>query len=178
MNHRPRILLVAGGFPLASETFVREQCLQLVERGVDLEILALRPGDGTWTAREQKAAIADRILAAVKRGVDGPLQPLENLRSRDENAQERMRIDAIWSALSLRCLADGIAPNLLTSRASLARWYLDGCDGQSPEPLFSANSWRWDAAGEWLEAFLNGKANLDLRWGEGRLHREDDGRPE
>lgn len=64
MNHRPRILLVAGGFPLASETFVREQCLQLVERGVDLEILALRPGDGTWTARERKAEIADRILAA------------------------------------------------------------------------------------------------------------------
>lgn len=70
MNHRPRILLVAGGFPLASETFVREQCLQLVERGVDLEILALRPGDGTWTAREQKAAIADRILAA---NIDRPI---------------------------------------------------------------------------------------------------------
>ena len=64
MNHRPRILLVAGGFPLASETFVREQCLQLVERGVDLEILALRPGDGTWTARERAAALADRTLAA------------------------------------------------------------------------------------------------------------------
>ena len=70
MNHRPRILLVAGGFPLASETFVREQCLQLVERGVDLEILALRPGDGTWTARERKAEIADRILAA---NIDRPI---------------------------------------------------------------------------------------------------------
>ena len=148
------------------------------------EIARLQPQDSEGLqrcrhlGRRNTSEFADRILAAVKRGVDGPLQPLENLRSRDENAQERMRIDAIWSALSLRCLADGIAPNLLTSRASLARWYLDGCDGKSPEPLFSANSWRWDAAGEWLEAFLNGKANLDLRWGEGRLHREDDGRPE
>ena len=55
MTSNPRILLVAGGFPLASETFVREQCLQLVERGVDLEILALRPGDGTWSERERAA---------------------------------------------------------------------------------------------------------------------------
>jgi colanic acid/amylovoran biosynthesis glycosyltransferase len=64
MTSNPRILLVAGGFPLASETFVREQCLQLVERGVDLEILALRPGDGTWSERERAAGIPDRILPA------------------------------------------------------------------------------------------------------------------
>ena len=64
MTSNPRILLVAGGFPLASETFVREQCLQLVERGVDLEILALRPGDGTWSERERDAGIPDRILPA------------------------------------------------------------------------------------------------------------------
>ncbi len=64
MKSKPRILLVAGGLPLASETFVREQCLQLVERGVDLEILALRPGDGTWSDRERNARISDRILAA------------------------------------------------------------------------------------------------------------------
>ena len=64
MKSNPRILLVAGSFPLASETFVREQCLQLVERGVDLEILALRPGDGTWSERERAAGLPDRILAA------------------------------------------------------------------------------------------------------------------
>lgn len=72
MTDRPRILLVAGGFPLASETFVREQCLQLVERDVDLDILALRPGDGTWSDREREAGIPGRILAAnIDRSIVG-----------------------------------------------------------------------------------------------------------
>lgn len=70
MTDRPRILLVAGGFPLASETFVREQCLQLVEREVDLDILALRPGDGTWSDRERRAGLSGRILAA---NIDRPI---------------------------------------------------------------------------------------------------------
>ena len=70
MTDRPRILLVAGGFPLASETFVREQCLQLVERDVDLDILALRPGDGTWSDRERRAGLSGRILAA---NIDRPI---------------------------------------------------------------------------------------------------------
>ncbi len=116
----------------------------------------------------------DRILEAVRRGVEGPPRPLENQRGRDENAEERMRIDAIWSALSLRCLADGIAPNLITSRANLSRWYLDRADGRSDEPLFAADTWRHDAAGAWLEAFLAGEAGLELDWVEGRLHRAPD----
>ena len=70
MTDRPRILLVAGGFPLASETFVREQCLQLVERDVDLDILALRPGDGTWSDRERRAGLSARVLAA---NIDRPI---------------------------------------------------------------------------------------------------------
>ncbi|MDE0888361.1 MAG: ribonuclease D [Phycisphaerales bacterium] len=147
------------------------------------EIARIQPQDAEGLqrcrhlGRRNTSEFAERIIAAVKQGIDGPLQSLEHLRSRDENAEERMRIDAIWSALSLRCLADGIAPNLLTSRASLARWYLDGCDGKSPEPLFTPDTWRWNAAGSWLEAFLDGKASLDLRWDDGRLHRADDGLP-
>jgi len=70
MTDRPRILLVAGGFPLASETFVREQCLQLVERGVELDILALRPGDGTWSDRERRAGLSGQVLAA---NIDRPI---------------------------------------------------------------------------------------------------------
>ncbi|MDA1026595.1 MAG: HRDC domain-containing protein [Planctomycetota bacterium] len=127
--------------------------------------------------RRNTSEFAERIIAAVKRGIDGPPQPFENLQTRDENAEERMRIDAIWSALSLRCLADGIAPNLLTSRANLAQWYINRCDGKSTESLFLPESWRWEAAGRWLESFLDGKSTLDLRWDDGRLHRADDVEP-
>jgi colanic acid/amylovoran biosynthesis glycosyltransferase len=55
-----RILVVTGGFPLRSETFVREQCTGLVEAGHEVEILALRPGDGTWSPRDLAAGLPGR----------------------------------------------------------------------------------------------------------------------
>lgn len=65
-----RVLLVTGGFPLASETFVREQAVELLERGVDLDILALRPGDGTWDHRDRRLDVAGRTRTA---SIDRPL---------------------------------------------------------------------------------------------------------
>lgn len=59
-----RVLMVTGGFPLASETFIREQAVELVEQGVDLEILALRPGDGTWGRRDLAVDLASRTRTA------------------------------------------------------------------------------------------------------------------
>ena len=56
--------MVTGAFPLASETFIREQAVELVEQGVDLEILALRPGDGTWGRRDMDADLASRTRTA------------------------------------------------------------------------------------------------------------------
>jgi hypothetical protein len=85
-----------------------------------------------------------------------------------------MRVDAIWSAMSLRALADHIAPTILTSRSDLAAWYMDRQAGATTDPLFPTDSWRHDAAGAWLEAFLKGEARLDLGWKDGRLVREAD----
>lgn len=115
-----------------------------------------------------------RIAAAIREALAGPMRPLESTRNRDETAEDRMRIDAIWSALSLRCLADHIAPSILTSRADLASWYLDRSAGRRSGPLFDPDSWRHDAAGRWLEDFLAGHERLELSWREGRLSRSDD----
>jgi len=59
-----RVLMVTGAFPLGSETFIREQAVELVEEGVDLEILALRPGDGTWGRRDLAVDLAARTRTA------------------------------------------------------------------------------------------------------------------
>ena len=63
-DRKPHVLVVTGAFPLGSETFVREQCVSLVERGCDLDILALRPGDGVWSPRDVEAGLADRVRFA------------------------------------------------------------------------------------------------------------------
>ena len=59
-----KVLMVAGGFPLESETFVRQQCVQLLSRGVELDVLALRPGDGTWSRRDLDCGLPSRVFQA------------------------------------------------------------------------------------------------------------------
>ena len=58
------ILVVTGAFPLASETFVREQCRSLVELGQNVEVLALRPGDGQWDAADLAVGLPERTRTA------------------------------------------------------------------------------------------------------------------
>lgn len=58
------ILVVATRFPLASETFVRQQCLDLVRAGHRVEILSLRAGDGAWIASEREAGLPALVRCA------------------------------------------------------------------------------------------------------------------
>ena len=64
MTRPLNILVVAGAFPLASETFVREQCRGLVALGQNVEILALRPGDNQWGPRDLALDLAGRTRVA------------------------------------------------------------------------------------------------------------------
>lgn len=125
-------------------------------------------------SRRTRVDHGPEILACIAEARNAPPQPLERLKIREETAEDRMRIDALWSALTLRCLADGIAPSLMTSRGDLSRWYLAreaGDDGLAP--LFPHDSWRHDVVGRWLEAFLAGEDGLTLGWEDGRLIRRD-----
>lgn len=68
------ILVVAGRYPLASETFVRQQCLGLMRLGHRVEVLALAAGDGAYTARERDERLPERTRCAhLERGVRGRL---------------------------------------------------------------------------------------------------------
>ena len=120
------------------------------------------------------AEFGDQIAERIKSAQEGPSRVLTGNKTRDETAEDRMRIDALWSALSLRSLADGIAPSILTSRSDLGAWYLARMAGESNRKLFPVDSWRHDAAGSWVESFINGKSELSLGWRNGRLHRGDD----
>lgn len=82
----------------------------------------------------------------------------------EESAQDRMRIDALWSIISLRCISQGMAPTLLLSRADLARWYL--ARAKDPQVhLFEASDWRSEALGKWLEGFVRGNSTFSVHWG-------------
>lgn len=76
-----KVLMITGGFPIASETFVSDQATGLLEAGVDLEVLALRPGDGTpFDERSRALGVPERVHHA---DIGRPLpQRLERLPGR------------------------------------------------------------------------------------------------
>jgi hypothetical protein len=57
--------MVTGGFPVGSETFVSDHVVGLLEAGCDLEVLALRPGDGTaFDERSIALGVPERVRQA------------------------------------------------------------------------------------------------------------------
>ena len=60
-----KVLVICGAYPLASETFVRDQCTGLLEAGCDVEILALREGDGSgFSELEKRLGVPRRLRQA------------------------------------------------------------------------------------------------------------------
>ncbi len=60
-----KVLVVCGAYPLASETFVRDQCTGLVEAGCEVEILSLRRGDGSaFSELEKRLGVPERLRQA------------------------------------------------------------------------------------------------------------------
>ena len=100
-----RVLLVAGEFPLASETFVRRQCLELVEQGVDLDILALRPGDGQWTEEDRRAGLPGRTRTVdIDRPLAGRLGRMPGRLLRVGLGSPRTAIAAVSPSLGWRAM--------------------------------------------------------------------------
>ena len=115
----------------------------------------------------------DRIAECVRRARDLPPTRDEHARLL-EDAAVRARIDAMWLALQARCLADDLAPNLLSSRSEFTDWCAAriarerrarrGESVSEPPAPFAAGDWRMQAAGQWLQGFIEGREELRLRW--------------
>jgi len=61
----PRILVVTGGFPVRSETFIRDHVTGLLDAGAEVTVLALHDGDGSaWDEDELRLGLSDRVRRA------------------------------------------------------------------------------------------------------------------
>lgn len=134
-------------------------------------------------------AHGERILATVERAKALPPTREEHAKLL-EDATVRAEIDALWLAAQARCLAMGLAPTLVMSRAAFTDWYAgriaarrraarrpDAEPAAPPSPLFDAGSWREEAVGAWLEAFVAGREGLELRWRAGLVTGNGHGPP-
>ena len=115
----------------------------------------------------------DRIAECVRHARELPPTKDEHARLL-EDAAVRARIDSMWLALQIRCMADDLAPNLLCSRSEFTDWCasriaLDRrrrrgeAAGEAPSP-FSVADWRSTAIGGWLQDFVEGRGTLNIRW--------------
>ena len=105
----------------------------------------------------------ERILATVAHAKSLPLEHDRIWAPPEESSEDRMRIDALWSVVTMRCIAMGVAPGILLTRAELSRWYI-ACKSGSESALFAADDWRREALGDWIERFVSGEGSLSLRW--------------
>ena len=113
--------------------------------------------------RRLRIDFGDRILALTSIAPDLPPHPGLVGGKSEETASQRMQIDALWSVFSTRCLAMGIAPGMIMSRSKLGGWYR-GRLNDPDLPVFDADDWRSEAAGDWLREFVAGRAGVDIRW--------------
>jgi colanic acid/amylovoran biosynthesis glycosyltransferase len=106
-THAPlEILVVAGRYPLGSETFVRRQCAGLLERGHRVEVLALAEGDGAWTGREREAGLPERTRCAhLERGALGRAASVPAQAVRLAARSPRALLGALSPALGARAVS-------------------------------------------------------------------------
>lgn len=110
---------------------------------------------------------AEQIAQAIDEGGKMPPEKLQHGKSFEESGEDRARIDALLAIVSARCIAMGLAPGMVVTRTELSRWWMTR-NTQKPEALFEAGDWRIDAAGNWLDGFLKGEANVTIGWKDGR----------
>ncbi|MDA1008144.1 MAG: HRDC domain-containing protein [Planctomycetota bacterium] len=109
------------------------------------------------------SSYGDRLLAAIAHGVAQPTERDADWIPQKEDAGDRMSVDALWSIITMRCIATGMAPSMLLSRSELAQWYLRRRRG-SHAPLFASDDWRDEALGRWLTGFLAGEERFEIGW--------------
>lgn len=115
----------------------------------------------------------DRIAECVRHARELPPTKDEHARLL-EDAAVRARIDSMWLALQIRCMAEDLAPNLLCSRSEFTDWCaariaLDrrsrrGEVGLEAPAPFPPDDWRTTAIGAWLQDFVEGRGTLNIRW--------------
>ena len=115
--------------------------------------------------RSTSRDFGNEILRVIEDAKNLPIERDRIWMSPQENADDRTRIDALWSIITMRAISMGIATTLILTRAHLSRWYL-GRDSTNA-PLFLVGSWREQAIGQWLANFLDGRETLNVGWKDG-----------
>ncbi len=115
--------------------------------------------------RQTATEFGEAILRTIEDARNLPIERDRIWINPEESAEDRTRIDALWSIITMRSISMGIATALILNRGQLSRWYLGRTT--TAEPLFAASSWRQDAIGKWIDAFLDGRETLSLGWKDG-----------
>jgi ribonuclease D len=172
LSLRPRVMTILRELVVLRHTIAGElnkPPRAVLPDGAMLEIARRKPesvadlADVRGMPRPIVQSHGERILSTVQLAKSLPVEHDRIWTPPEESSEDRMRIDALWSVVTMRCIAMGVAPGIILTRAELSRWYL-GRKGGAAGPLFPADDWRRDALGDWIERFVAGEGTLSLRW--------------
>ncbi|MSR28473.1 MAG: hypothetical protein EXS03_02720 [Phycisphaerales bacterium] len=171
---RPRIMTVLRELVVLRHALAKELNLPprtVIPDGPLLEVARTRIaetsglGEVRGFPRHIASSHGDEIVRTIVAARALPLDRDRIWMAPEESAEDRTKIDALWSIITMRCISMGLSTGLVLTRAELSRWYL--ARGTSRAPLFPEGSWRAQAIGSWLDGFLDGRETLSLAWRDG-----------
>jgi len=109
------------------------------------------------------------IVAATRAGLNAPAADMPEPRAVEESPSDKHRADALWALVQCICIGKSVDPDLVTSRAEVARWYRSLADGSNGEDFRLMTDWRREAVGELLLKMIRSGAKVEVEWVEGRL---------
>lgn len=109
------------------------------------------------------------LVAAVERGLRAPREDLPEIRSTEENAQEKFRTDALWAVVQTICIGKKFDPTLVTSRQEIADLSRRLAAGTPLEDLRVMRGWRKTVLGTPLLQLMDGQLHCQLGWRDGAL---------
>lgn len=120
--------------------------------------------------RPVRVAHSKEILAAIAQGLQQRVRVEPEIRKSDELPSEQFRVDSLVATAQTICMARGIDPQIVFTRADMAELARALAGGQDTAMCRVMQSWRGDVVGRQLVQFYRGEAPLQFAWREGMLH--------
>ena len=170
---------VARARDVPPRTFLRDDVLVRLARASVTKVAGL--GSIKGLPRPVRERYGNEIIEATLQGIDRDAESPKQARMPEESFADRMRIDSLWSLVSIYCLSRSIDPSLVTKRRNIALFYFASLNGRSEgDARLRSNltsGWRRELIGDLLQDLLDGKVTVELQWVDGMLHAEVRRRP-
>jgi len=108
-----------------------------------------------------------QVVEATARALAIDPHDLPRPLTHEETPEDKMRIDAMWAAVSAYCLGRSIDPGMVGNRHDAAACYRKLASSRGSEEIALFRGWRGDALEGVVRGFMEGNTDIVLGWRQG-----------